>query len=389
MDTAGYQDPTAVQTKTIPTVLKGKDVLVIAQTGTGKTASFIAPMLDLMQAGTSLESNQVKGLILVPTRELAVQVHQSIIEYGMHSGLRTGVVYGGVKINPQMMAMRGGAHLLVATPGRLIDLYNQNAVKFDQLKILVLDEADKMLGLGFSDEVNRLVNLLPKRRQTLMFSATFSTEIRHLAGQMLHEPIEITVSSERVAAIEVDQWLAPVDKQRKTALLLFLLTNNHWQQTLVFVNTKKDADRLTKALSAEGIVAAAIHGDKSQAVRLRHLQAFKSGELQVLVGTDVASRGLDIDGLPAVINFDLPKIAEDYVHRIGRTGRANRIGEAVSLVAADEFEKLRNIEQLIQQIIRRGYVDGFSPDQDVPVSQGVPLPRKPKKPKKPKKPQKS
>ena len=389
MDTAGYQDPTAVQTKTIPTVLKGKDVLVIAQTGTGKTASFIAPMLDLMQAGTSLESNQVKGLILVPTRELAVQVHQSIIEYGMHSGLRTGVVYGGVKINPQMMAMRGGAHLLVATPGRLIDLYNQNAVKFDQLKILVLDEADKMLGLGVSDEVNRLVNLLPKRRQTLMFSATFSTEIRHLAGKMLHEPIEITVSSERVAAIEVDQWLAPVDKQRKTALLLFLLTNNHWQQTLVFVNTKKDADRLTKALSAEGIVAAAIHGDKSQAVRLRHLQAFKSGELQVLVGTDVASRGLDIDGLPAVINFDLPKIAEDYVHRIGRTGRANRIGEAVSLVAADEFEKLRNIEQLIQQIIRRGYVDGFSPDQDVPVSQGVPLPRKPKKPKKPKKPQKS
>tara|TARA_R110002072_G_scaffold1780_5_gene14664 strand:- start:7673 stop:8842 length:1170 start_codon:yes stop_codon:yes gene_type:complete len=389
MDAAGYQDPTAVQTKTIPTVLKGKDVLVIAQTGTGKTASFIAPMLDLMQAGTSLESNQVKGLILVPTRELAVQVHQSIIEYGMHSGLRTGVVYGGVKINPQMMAMRGGAHLLVATPGRLIDLYNQNAVKFDQLKILVLDEADKMLGLGFSDEVNRLANLLPKRRQTLMFSATFSTEIRHLAGQMLHEPIEITVSSERVAAIEVDQWLAPVDKQRKTALLLFLLTNNHWQQTLVFVNTKKDADRLTKALSAEGIVAAAIHGDKSQAVRLRHLQAFKSGELQVLVGTDVASRGLDIDGLPAVINFDLPKIAEDYVHRIGRTGRANRIGEAVSLVAADEFEKLRNIEQLIQQIIRRGYVDGFSPDQDVPVSQGVPLPRKPKKPKKPKKPQKS
>ncbi|MFT7247004.1 MAG: ATP-dependent RNA helicase RhlE [Candidatus Azotimanducaceae bacterium] len=387
---AGYRTPTSVQEQTIPVVLQGKDVLVAAQTGTGKTAGFVAPMLDLLGAGPSPGSNQVKGLILVPTRELAVQVHQSIIAYGVHisrsSGLSSAVVFGGVKINPQMMTLRKGVHLLVATPGRLLDLYQQNAVKFDHLEILVLDEADRMLSLGFADEMNRLLGVLPRQRQTLMFSATLSAEVKQLSSRILHQPVEISINPERVAAVKVNQWLAPVDKKRKTALLLRLLAENNREQALVFVNTKKSADRLTKELSIAGLEVAAIHGDKSQAVRSRNLQAFKAGELQILVATDVASRGLDIGDLPVVINVDLPKVAEDYVHRIGRTGRANKIGEAISLVSADEFENLRNIEQLVRHVIRREVVGDFDPSDDVPVSNGVPPERKPKKPKKQKKP---
>lgn len=382
---AGYGNPTPVQKQTIPLVLQGKDVLAAAQTGTGKSASFVAPMLDLVTTDGALESNRVKGLILVPTRELAVQVHQSIERYGVHAGLRSVVVYGGVKINPQMMSLRKGVHILVATPGRLLDLYSQNAVKFNQLKVLVLDEADRMLSLGFSEEMDQLLKILPGRRQTLMFSATLSREVRQLAGRILHKPVEVTISSESVAAVKVNQWLAPVDKKQKAVLLVGMLMNNHWDQALVFVNTKKGADRLTRDLRASNISAAAIHGDKSQAVRLSNLQQFKNGETQVLVATDVASRGLDIGGLPVVINFELPKVAEDYVHRIGRTGRANKSGEAISLVCADEFESLRNIEQLIRQVIRREYVDDFEPSHDVPESKGVPAPAKPKKPKKPKK----
>jgi ATP-dependent RNA helicase RhlE len=382
---AGYVSPTPVQTQTIPLVLQGKDVLVAAQTGTGKTASFVAPLLDLMEVGAQPGSNEVKGLILVPTRELAVQVHQAIKDYGVHSKLRSAVVYGGVKINPQMMTLRKGVHLLVATPGRLLDLYSQNAVKFGQLKVLVLDEADRMLSVGFSEEIDQLRKLLPRQRQTLMFSATMSKEVRQLAGRILNEPAQIDISPESVAAVRVAQWLAPVDKKRKAALLTALLSSNNWDQALVFVNTKKGADGLVRDLAKADISAVAIHGDKSQAVRLGNLELFKNGETQVLVATDVASRGLDIGGLPAVINFDLPKVAEDYVHRIGRTGRASKDGEAVSLVCADEFESLRKIEQLIRQVIRREYVDDFNPSHEVPESKGVPAPAKPKKPKKPKK----
>jgi len=379
---AGYRSPTPVQQQTIPLVLQGKDVMVAAQTGTGKTASFIAPMLDLLGADAELKSNQVKALILVPTRELAVQVHQSIIDYGLHSVLRAAVIYGGVKINPQMMALRKGVHMLVATPGRLLDLYDRNAVKFDHLKILVLDEADRMLSLGFADEMNRLLDFLPRKRQTLMFSATLPAEVRQLAGQMLYQAVQITVSPENITATKVNQWLVPVDKKRKTALLHSLLLENSWGQALIFVNTKKGADRLTQELSINGLKAAAIHGDKSQAVRLRNLRAFKTGDVQILVATDVASRGLDIGDLPVVINFDLPKVAEDYVHRIGRTGRANKGGEAISLVSSDEFDKLRNIEQMVRQVIRREVVDDFEPSDDVPVSKGVPPLRRAKKPKK-------
>jgi ATP-dependent RNA helicase RhlE len=284
-----------------------------------------------------------------------------------------------------MMTLRKGVHLLVATPGRLLDLYSQNAVKFGQLKVLVLDEADRMLSVGFSEEIDQLRKLLPRQRQTLMFSATMSKEVRQLAGRILNEPAQIDISPESVAAVRVAQWLAPVDKKRKAALLTALLSSNNWDQALVFVNTKKGADGLVRDLAKADISAVAIHGDKSQAVRLGNLELFKNGETQVLVATDVASRGLDIGGLPAVINFDLPKVAEDYVHRIGRTGRASKDGEAVSLVCADEFESLRKIEQLIRQVIRREYVDDFNPSHEVPESKGVPAPAKPKKPKKPKK----
>lgn len=379
---AGYTAPTPVQNKMIPVALKGRDLLVAAQTGTGKTAAFIGPMLDLIDADSTPAANCTRGLVLVPTRELAMQVHQSVKDYGCHSGLRSAVVFGGVKINPQMMALRKGVHLLVATPGRLLDLYEQNAVRFEELKMLVLDEADRMLGLGFSDEMNRILKILPGRRQTLMLSATLSAEVKNLAVKMLHKPVEIEVNPEHVAAVKVEQWLVPVDKKRKTDLLNYLISENGGSQALVFINTKQGADRLVKGISSSGITASAIHGDKSQAVRLRNLQAFRNGEVQILVATDVASRGLDIGQLPMVINFELPKVAEDYVHRIGRTGRAAERGQAISLVCADEFEYLRNIERLLRQVLPREYVDDFGPNHNVPESQGVPAPAKPKKPKK-------
>lgn len=379
---AGYRKPTPVQTKAIPLILQGKDVMVAAQTGTGKTASFVAPVLDLLSANARRSSNQINGLILVPTRELAIQVHQSIKDYGTRSGLRSTVVYGGVKINPQMMSLRGGVHLLVATPGRLLDLHHQNAVRFDLLSLLVLDEADRMLSLGFADEMSKLLNILPSKRQTLLFSATLSMQVKKLAAQILKNPAEVTISPQRIAAVKVKQWLVPVDKARKSMLLLALLAKNSWEQALVFVNTKNGADALAKDLLKAGFSTAVIHGNKSQAVRLRNLNEFKTGKSQLLIGTDLASRGLDIGDLPVVINFDLPKVAEDYVHRIGRTGRAGKAGEAVSLVSADEFEKLRSIEQLLQEVIRRENVGGFEPRHEVLESKGVPSPRKPKKPKK-------
>ena len=383
---AGYQAPTPVQSKTIPAILKGYDVLVAAQTGTGKTASFTAPMLDILNKASPPSSNHVKGLILSPTRELAVQLHQAIIDYGRYSGLRSAVVFGGVKINPQMMSLRKGVHLLVATPGRLLDLQRQNAIAFDQLEIFVLDEADKMMNLGFRAEINKLLDILPRTRQTLMFSATLSPEIKKLSKTMLQEPVEIAITPNEIAPSKVKQWLVAVDKKRKTELLVELIKEKKWHQTLVFTNTKQGADRLVKDLSAAGNEACAIHGDKSQAVRLRNLQLFKTREMKILIATDLASRGLDIDELPVVINFDLPKVAEDYVHRIGRTGRAGESGEAISLVSADEFEYLRKIEQLLREIVPREYVDNFDPDQNLPESKGVPAPSRPKKPKKPKKP---
>jgi ATP-dependent RNA helicase RhlE len=339
-----------VQIQAIPAIIKGRDVMAAAQTGTGKTAGFTLPILEQLCKGRGAQANQVRALILTPTRELAAQVGDSVAIYGKNLPLRSAVVYGGVKINPQMMKLRRGVDVLVATPGRLLDLHSQNAVKFEQLEVLVLDEADRMLDMGFSDELKKILALLPRQRQNLMFSATFSDEIRKLAKSIVHNPVEISVNPRNTTATTVEQWLTPVDKKKKPALLTQLIKDNDWQQVLVFVRTKNGADRLTRHLESEGINAAAIHGDKSQGARTRALAEFKKGAIRVLVATDLAARGLDIDQLPQVVNFDLPDVANDYIHRIGRTGRAGARGRAISLVCADEIDQLKAIERLIKQL---------------------------------------
>lgn len=379
----GYETPTPVQLKAIPAIIEGRDIMAAAQTGTGKTAGFALPILQRLSKGETARSNQVRALILAPTRELAVQVNEDVTAYAKHLPLRSTVVYGGVKINPQMMALRKGADVLVATPGRLLDLYRQNALKFDQLEVLVLDEADRMLDMGFIDDIRKIIDLLPKKRQNLMFSATFSDDIRKLAKRLVHHPLEISVNPRNTTATIVKQWICPVDKKQKAALLIHLIKEHQWQQVLVFCKTKVGANKLTRLLETEGIKAAAIHGDKSQSARSRALADFKNKNVQVLVATDVAARGLDIEQLPQVVNFDLPKVSADYIHRIGRTGRAGVSGQAVSLVSADEFDYLSDIEHLINQLLTRKIIDGFEPQHDVPASS---LGRKPKKIKKPKKP---
>ncbi|MDT8453160.1 MAG: DEAD/DEAH box helicase [Gammaproteobacteria bacterium] len=380
----GYKTPTPVQLQAIPAIIKGRDVMAAAQTGTGKTAGFTLPILENLSKGRSAQANQVRALILTPTRELAAQVGDSVATYGKNLPLCSAVVYGGVKINPQMMKLRRGVDVLVATPGRLLDLHSQNAVKFDQLEVLVLDEADRMLDMGFSDELKKILTLLSRRRQNLMFSATFSDEIRKLAKSIVHNPVEISVNPRNTTATTVEQWLTPVDKKKKPALLTQLIKDNNWQQVLVFVRTKNGADRLTRHLESESINAAAIHGDKSQGARTQALAEFKKGAIRVLVATDLAARGLDIDQLPQVVNFDLPDVANDYIHRIGRTGRAGARGRAISLVCADEIDQLKAIERLIKKLLTRKLIDGFEPLHDVPPSSLDTRPIKPKKPKKPK-----
>jgi superfamily II DNA/RNA helicase len=386
LDTLGYKTPTPVQTQAIPAVLAGRDLMAAAQTGTGKTAGFALPLLQrLTMEGPQVASNSVRVLVLVPTRELAEQVHDSFREYGRHLPLRTHVAYGGVSINPQMMKLRKGLDVLVATPGRLLDLYRQNAVKFTQLQTLVLDEADRMLDLGFSRELDAVFAALPKQRQTLLFSATFSDAIRAMAGALLNKPLSIEVSPRNTTVRSVRQWVITVDKKCKPELFLHLLKKKRWGQVLVFVKTRKGVDQLVETLLAQRITADAIHGDKPQPARLRALERFKAGEVQILVATDVAARGLDIDDLPQVVNFDLPIVAEDYIHRIGRTGRAGASGEAISLVCADEVQLLSAIETLTGQVLPRVEEPGFIPDHRVPATdaRGQVL-KKPKKPKKPK-----
>jgi ATP-dependent RNA helicase RhlE len=364
-----YHTPTPIQAQAIPVVAKGLDVLAAAQTGTGKTASFVLPLLQqLTTTPPSTKSNQAQILILAPTRELAAQIHDSIIQYAQHLRIRSAVVFGGVKINPQMMKLRAGVDMLVATPGRLLDLYAQRAIRFDHLKTLVLDEADRMLDMGFIHDIKKIINLLPKKRQTLLFSATFSPEINQLAKSFLHNPIEISVTPPNAAAPTVKQWIHPVDKGKKTELLSWLLRTKNWTQALVFTRTKHGANKLVKLLAVEGIESSAIHGNKSQAQRTKALSEFKDGKLHVLVATDIAARGIDIDELPAVINFDLPQVAEDYVHRIGRTGRAGTTGCAVSLVSADEFNQLQSIERFIKRKLERVIVDDFYPEHQLPTA---------------------
>ena len=381
-----YTTPTPVQAQAIPAVLAGRDLMAAAQTGTGKTAGFALPVLQrLALEGEKVASNSIRALVLVPTRELAEQVHNNVREYAENLPLSTYAVYGGVSINPQMMRLRRGVDLLVATPGRLLDLFRQNAVKFNQVQTLVLDEADRMLDLGFAEELQSVYAALPRKRQTLLFSATFSDQIRVLAGLALNDPISIEVSPRNATATSVKQWLVPVDKKRKEYLFCHLLSKQRWTQVLVFAKTRNGVDQLVARLLAEGVNADGIHGDRPQATRQRALDSFKAREIQVLVATDVAARGLDIDDLPLVVNLDLPIVAEDYVHRIGRTGRAGNKGEAISLVCADEVQLLGAIEVLTRQTLPRHEEPDFIPDHRVPMTDASgQVIKKPKKPKKPK-----
>ena len=380
LDELSYTTPTPVQLQAIPAIRSGRDVIAVAQTGTGKTAAFALPLLQRLANGSRVKPNHIRALVLVPTRELAVQVAESIAAYGKYLPLKTGVVYGGVKINPQMMRLRSGVDILVATPGRLLDLFQQNAVKFLQVETLVLDEADRMLDLGFMDDISKILGLLPKRRQGLLFSATFPDAIRTLAEKLLKRPVHIEVDPPNSAAISVKQWIYEVDKSKKPDLLCQLLRHNDWQQVLVFTRTRINADRLVRKLANNGISALAIHGDKSQGIRAHALAAFKAKTIRILVATDIASRGIDISELSHVINLDLPKVAEDYIHRIGRTGRAGLEGVAISLVSADEVNLLSAIETLIHQQLVREVVAGFIPKQSVPLTRLMKA--RPKRPKK-------
>jgi ATP-dependent RNA helicase RhlE len=359
----GYTEPTPIQTQAIPVVLSGRDLMGAAQTGTGKTAGFTLPLLQrlapMASKSFSPALHPVRCLILTPTRELAIQVFESVKTYGKHIPLKPFVVYGGVNINPQIQELRKGVEILVATPGRLLDLTGQKAVDLRQVSILVLDEADRMLDMGFIPDIKRIINMLPGSRQTLMFSATFSDEIRKLATQFLHDPATVEVARRNTPAESVTQWAHFVDSKRKRELLAHLVKSNNWEQVLVFCKTKHGANRLAYQLERDGINAAAIHGNKSQNARIEALETFKANKVRVLVATDIAARGLDIEALPHVVNFDMPHVPEDYVHRIGRTGRAGMEGEAISIVCPEDKPLLAAIEQLIKRRIEVKPVPGF------------------------------
>ena len=369
VESKGYTKPTPIQEQAVPAVLSGKDVMAAAQTGTGKTAAFTLPLIQRFSINYKApRANHIKALVLTPTRELAAQVAANVDEYKVNTPIRSTVVFGGVSINPQMKNLRRGCDILVATPGRLLDLFQQNAVKFSDVSVLVLDEADRMLDMGFIHDIKRIIKLLPQKRQNLLFSATFSDDIRALASRLVNEPVEISVTPNNAAAPSVEHSIVFLEKANKSKLLSHLIEVNNWQQALVFSRTKHGANRLTKQLCAKGISAAAIHGNKSQGARTKALAAFKDGSVQVLVATDIAARGIDIDLLPQVVNFELPNVPEDYVHRIGRTGRAGSSGQAVSLVCADEHKLLCDIERLIQQLIERKPIAKFTPVNELPPS---------------------
>ncbi|MFD2189741.1 DEAD/DEAH box helicase [Pistricoccus aurantiacus] len=380
VEAQGYTEPTPIQRQAIPAVLTGGDLLASAQTGTGKTAGFTLPLLQRLADGPRPKARQVRALVLTPTRELAAQVGDSVKTYGRHLKLRSHVIFGGVGQQPQVDALRAGLDILVATPGRLLDLQQQKHVDLSQVEVLVLDEADRMLDMGFIHDIKKVLRLLPKRRQNLLFSATFSNEIRRLADGLLDAPAMIDVAPRNTTAERIDQVVYQVDRERKRELLAHLIITQRWRQVLVFTRTKHGANRLAEQLSKQDIPAMAIHGNKSQSARTRALGAFKDGGLQVLVATDIAARGLDINELPYVVNFELPNVAEDYVHRIGRTGRAGSEGLAVSLVCIDEKGLLRGIERLIKQSIESRVEPGFEPDPNaVPEPIRKPQRRQPRR----------
>jgi ATP-dependent RNA helicase RhlE len=358
----GYTEPTPVQTQAIPLVLAGRDVLAGAQTGTGKTAAFVLPMLQLLHASRRNGSRRVRALILTPTRELALQVEGMVRTYGAQNPVRSTTIYGGVGFDPQVRALRAGPEIVVATPGRLLDHLSQRTMDLSQVEILVLDEADRMLDMGFIRDIRKILAILPPRRQNLLFSATFSDDIRRLADGLLDHPVSVQVAARNVATELVTQVVHPVDRERKRELLSHLIRTGRIDQALVFTRTKHGASRLATQLEHDGITATAIHGNKSQPQRVRALADFKAGRFSVLVATEVAARGIDIDALPHVVNFELPMVPEDYVHRIGRTGRAGIDGDAVSLVCVDELKLLREIERVLGHPIRSETIEGFEPD---------------------------
>ncbi|MCK0131899.1 DEAD/DEAH box helicase [Flavobacteriaceae bacterium F08102] len=361
----GYDTPSPIQEKSIPLILEGSDVLASAQTGTGKTAGFTLPLLQLLSQEPPLRNRPVRALILTPTRELAAQVYQNCKQYSAFLDLRTAVIFGGVNQKPQVATLRNGIDVLVATPGRLLDLHQQNVLALNKVEILVLDEADRMLDMGFLRDIKRIIATLPQKRQNLLFSATFSKEIKQLANGLLHQPILVEATPENSTVDSINQKIIRVDKAQKPHLLVKLIKEGNWKQVLVFTRTKHGANKLTKKLIAENISAAAIHGNKSQGARTKALGGFKSGDIRVLVATDIAARGLDIPLLPHVVNFELPNIAEDYVHRIGRTGRAGASGVALSLVDIDEMAYVREIEKLIEQRIVSEVLPGFEPENQL------------------------
>ncbi|WNL45116.1 DEAD/DEAH box helicase [Dyella sp. BiH032] len=370
----GYANPTPIQAGAIPLVLEGHDLLAAAQTGTGKTAAFALPLLHKLSTAGATQTRRPRALVLTPTRELAAQVNDNLRDYGRHLRVSSATIFGGVSMGPQMQVLRRGVDVVIATPGRLIDHMQQRTVDLSGVETLVLDEADRMLDMGFLPALKRILGALPKQRQTLLFSATFAPPIKALAMQFMHEPREVSVTPANTVATTVSHHVHPVDAARKRDLLLHLLAQDSRRQTLVFSRTKHGADKLVRYLETAGLRAAAIHGNKSQNARTRALGDFKSGRITVLVATDIAARGIDIDQLPIVINFDLPMVAEDYVHRIGRTGRAGADGLAVSLVSHDESGLLRDIRRLLKQEIAITDVAGFEPSQPLRLDAGAPRP---------------
>lgn len=370
----GYDTPTPIQKQAIPLVIEGKDVLAAAQTGTGKTAGFTLPLLEkLSQTQPKMQKKQIRVLVLTPTRELAAQVAESIKTYGKYMKYSSTVIFGGVGINPQLATIRKGVDIVIATPGRLLDIAGQKGIDFSAVECLVLDEADRMLDMGFIHDIKKLMKLMPRQKQTLLFSATFSNDIKKLASGLLKDPVLVEVARENTTADQISQVVHYVDKGRKRELLSQLIKTKDWRQVLVFTRTKHAANRLTKQLEEYGISAAAIHGNKSQGARTKALASFKANEIRVLVATDIAARGIDIDQLPHVVNYELPNVPEDYVHRIGRTGRAGQSGEAVSLVCVDEHKLLFDIEKFIKSEIKKVHIPAFTPDPNIkaePIQNG-------------------
>lgn len=364
----GYQKPTTIQRKAIPVILQGQDLIAAAQTGTGKTASFVLPILHKLQNGTTQRKKRIRALILVPTRELAIQVANNTEQYAKHTGLTTLAMFGGVDEQTQKQRLIDGVDVLVATPGRLLDMYGQRAVHFDEVEMVVLDEADRMLDMGFIEPINKIIDRLPREAQFLLFSATLSHKVRDLAKTAVTDPYEITIAANQASKVNIEQWLITVDKDKKSALLSHLIKENQWDQALVFIETKHGAAKLVAQLEKRGIHAEAFHSGRSQAIRVQLLEDFKAGKIQYMVATGVGARGIDIQALSRVVNYDLPFPADEYVHRIGRTGRADEKGEAISFVSKDNFKNLCMIESRLGHLIERRVIEGFEPSKPVPIS---------------------